>query len=187
MPLDVQISFHGMDHSPAVEAAVRRRAEELEQFSDRLIDCRVVLEAVNRRPHQGTLYGVRIDLATAGGPVVVDREPGGHHAHEDIYVAIRDAFDAVRRRLEDHMRRLDGKVKQHEAPSIGRIIRLFPDRGYGFLETETGEEVYVHRNSVLDGGFDALKVGDRVRYVVDPEEGEQGAQASTVRPLESGR
>jgi len=186
MPLNVQISFHGMDYSPAVEAAVRRRAEELEQFSDRLIACRVVLESVNRRHHQGTLYGARIELTVAGRLLVADREPGQHHAHEDIYVAIRDAFDAARRRLQDHMRRLDGRVKQHDAPSIGRIVRLFPDRGYGFLETETGEEVYLHRNSVLDGGFDALKVGDRVRYVVDPEESEQGAQASTVMPLDAG-
>jgi len=81
------------------------------------------------------------------------------------------------------MRRLDCKVKEHEAPSIGRIVRLFQDRSYGFLETESGEEVYVHRNSVIDGGFDVLKAGDRVRYVVDPEEGEQGVQASTVMPL----
>jgi len=115
--LEVQISFHGMDHSPAAASAVRRRAEELQQFSDRLLACRVVLEAVNPRHQQGTLYGVRIDLTIAGGPVVTDREPGGHRAHEDIRVAIRDAFDAARRRLEDHMRRLDGRVKQHQAPA----------------------------------------------------------------------
>lgn len=183
MPVDLHISFRGMDPLPAAEAQVRRRAEELEQFSDRLLACRVVLEPVSAHHRQGKIYGVRIELAVPGGPVVTNREPGEHHAHEDIYVAIRDAFDAARRRLEDHMRRLDGKMKQHEAPLIGHIVRLFPERDYGFLETETGEEVYVHRNSVIDGGFDVLKVGDRVRYVVDPEEGEKGPQASTVVPL----
>lgn len=183
MPVELQISFRGMEPSPAVEAQVRRHAEELERFSDRLLGCRIVIEEVNADHREGRIYGVRIDLAVPGGPVIVNREPGQHHAHEDIYVAIRDAFDAARRRLEDHMRRLDGKVKQHEAPTIGRIVRLFPDRGYGFLETETGDEVYVHRNSVIGGAFDTLKLGDRVRYVIDPTNGEQGPQASTVVPL----
>jgi cold shock CspA family protein len=115
---------------------------------------------------------------------VANREPGEDHAHEDIHVAIRDAFDAARRRLQDHMRRLDGQLKQHAVPSIGRIVRVFAERDYGFLETESGDEVYVHRNAVVGGGFDKLKVGGRVRYVVDPEEGQKGAQASTVVPLE---
>jgi ribosomal subunit interface protein len=187
MRADLEIAFHGLDPSPAVETAVRHHAEELEKFSDRLISCRVVLEAVDQRHRKGNLYGVRIDLMVPEGPVVVTREPGQHHTHEDIYVAIHDAFDKARRELQDHMRRLDAKVKQHETPLIGRIVRLFPDRGYGFLAAETGEEVYVHRNSVRDGGFGVLKVGDRVRYVVDPEEGEQGAQASMVIPLDAGR
>ena len=82
------------------------------------------------------------------------------------------------------MRRMDGAMKQHDAPSIGRIVGLFAERDYGFLATEDGEEVYLHRNSVIGGGFDRLQVGDRVRYVVDPEEGEKGAQASTVVPID---
>jgi cold shock CspA family protein/ribosome-associated translation inhibitor RaiA len=184
MPAEVQITFRGMVSSPSVEAQVRRRAEELEQFSDRVSACRVTLEAANRRHHQGTIYRVSVDLAVPGGKVVANREPGEDHAHEDIHVAIRDAFDAARRRLQDHMRRLDGQLKQHAVPSIGRIVRVFAERDYGFLETESGDEVYVHRNAVVGGGFDKLKVGGRVRYVVDPEEGQKGAQASTVVPLE---
>jgi len=184
MPAEVQISFRGMESSASVEAQVRRRAEELQQFSDRVSACRVTLEAVNRRHHQGAIYHVSVDLAVPGGKVVANREPGEDHAHEDIHVAIRDAFDAARRRLQDHVGRLDGQTKQHEAPSIGRIIRVFAERDYGFLETEGGDEVYVHRNAVVGGGFDKLKIGDRVRYVVDPEDGEKGPQASTVVPLD---
>jgi cold shock CspA family protein/ribosome-associated translation inhibitor RaiA len=187
MTADVQISFRGMEPSPAAEAQVRRRAEELGQFSDRVTACRVMLEAAHRHHRQGKIYHVRVDLAVPGGRIVANREPGEDHAHEDLHVAIRDAFDAARRRLQDHMRRLDGQTKQHEAPSIGRIARLFAERDYGFLETDTGEEVYVHRNSVVGGGFDTLKIGDRVRYVIDPEEGEKGAQASTVIPLNAAR
>jgi cold shock CspA family protein/ribosome-associated translation inhibitor RaiA len=187
MPADIQISFRGMESSPSVEAQVRRRAEELQQFSDRVSACKVMLEAANRRHRQGTIYHVRVDLAVPGGNVVVNREPGEDHAHEDLHVAVRDAFDAARRRLQDHMRRLDGRTKVHEAPSVGRIARVFAERNYAFLESEDGQEIYVHRNAVVGGSFDRLKVGDRVRYVADPEEGEQGPQASTVEPLNTAR
>ena len=183
MPADVQISFRALGSSPSVEAQIRRRAEELAQFSDRVSACKVMVEAAHRHHWQGRIYHVRIDLAVAGGEIVVNREPSQDHAHEDLHVAIRDAFDAARRRLQDHMRRLDGQTKQHIAPPIGRIARVFAERDYAFLETDEGEEVYMHRNAVVGGGFDRLKVGDRVRYVIDQEEGEKGVQASTVIPL----
>ena len=112
--MDVQISFRGMEPSPAAEAQVRRRVDELEQFSDRISACRVVLETVDRHHQHGRIYHARVDLTVSGGTVVANREPGLNHAHEDLHVAIRDAFDAVRRRLQDHMRRLDGQTKQHE-------------------------------------------------------------------------
>jgi cold shock CspA family protein len=166
-----------------VEAQIRHRAEELEQFSDRVSACKVMVEAAHRHRRQGRIYHVRIDLTVAGGQIVVNREPSQDHAHEDLHVTIRDAFDAARRRLQDHMRRLDGQMKQHEAAPIGRITAVFAERDYAFLETDEGEEIYAHRNAVIGGGFDRLKVGDRVRYVVDPNEGEKGAQASTVIPL----
>ena len=186
MSIDLHITFRGMESSPSADAQVRRRAEELEQFSGRITACRVTLESVERHHRHGRIYQVRVDLTVPGGSIVVNREPGRDHAHEDLHVAIRDAFDAARRRLQDRMRRLDGETKHHEEPQIGHIVRLFPDRGFGFLETSSGEEVYVHRNCVSNGGFGNLKVGDRVRYVVDPEEGEKGAQASFVAVVNGG-
>ena len=116
MSADLQITFRGMDSSPSVEEQVRRRAAELEQFSDRISGCRVTLEAAHRHHRQGRIYQVRVDLSVPGGKLMVSREPGEDHAHEDIHVAIRDAFDAARRRLQDHMHRLDGKTKQRETP-----------------------------------------------------------------------
>jgi ribosomal subunit interface protein len=184
MQANLSITFRNMDTSPSVEAHIRHRAAELEQFSDRISACRVTLEATHRHHRQGTIYRVSVDLSVPGGKVVVNREPAENHAHEDMHVAIRDAFDAARRRLQDRMRRMDGTIKQHEAPSIGRITGLFAARGYGFLATENGEEIYLHCHSVIGGAFRNLKVGDRVRYVVDPGEGNKGAQASTVVPLD---
>jgi ribosome-associated translation inhibitor RaiA len=107
MPATVQIAFHGMDPSPAMEARVRRRVDELSQFSDRIVACKVALEATHRSQRQGTIYRVRIALVVPGGEIVVRQETGMNHAHEDLGVAIRDAFDAARRQLQDRMRRLD--------------------------------------------------------------------------------
>jgi ribosome-associated translation inhibitor RaiA len=110
MPANVQIAFRGMETSPSVETQVRHRAEELQRLSDRMSACRVTLGAAHRRHRQGTIYHVRVELAVPGGKIVVNREPGENHAHEDMHVAVRDAFDAARRRLQDHLRRLDGQT-----------------------------------------------------------------------------
>jgi len=177
MRLPLQISFRNMHHSEAVERAIVDRAERLQHFSDRIMGCRVVVETRHRH-HQGNLYHVRIDLTMPGHEIVVGREPALHHACEDVYVAVRDAFDAARRRLEDYARRHDHRGKVHESPPHGHITRLDYGGGYGFLETPDGREIYFHRNSVLNAEFDRLEVGDPVRF--HEEAGEKGPQASTV-------
>ena len=181
MQLPLQITFRNMAHSDAIEAQIRQRAEELDRFSDRIMGCRVVVESSHRHQHKGRIYHVRVDVTVRGGEIVVKRDPPQHHAHEDIHVAIRDAFDAVRRQLEDSTRRVRGQTKTHELGNHGKILHLFPD--YGFIVSADGEEIYMHRNAVFDGGFDKLTVGDEVRYVVHEGEGEKGTQASTVIPI----
>jgi cold shock CspA family protein/ribosome-associated translation inhibitor RaiA len=183
MQLPIQITFRNMESSEAIEARVRERTEALEHYFPSIIACRVMIEAGARHHHKGKIYHVRVDLTVPGEEIVVKRDPAEHHAHEDILVAIRDAFDAARRQLEDYARRLRGQIKAHEAPTHGRIARLFKDAGYGFIETADGEEIYMHSDSVVHGGFDALNVGDEVRYVLHAGEGEKGAQASTVVPI----
>ena len=106
-----------------------------------------------------------------------------NQAHEDVYVAVRDAFNAATRRLQDHVRKTTGHVKTHEVPVHGTVVRLFREDGYGFIETSEGDEIYFHRNSVVDGSFEDLDVGQEVRLVVAYGESEHGAQASTVKPV----
>jgi ribosomal subunit interface protein len=105
-----------MDPSPAIEAAVRERVAKLERFSDRIVSCRVTVEAPHRRKHQGNLYTVRVDLRFPGGEVVASRDPSADSSHEDAYVAMRDAFKAARRQLQDRVRVQRGQVKTR-APS----------------------------------------------------------------------
>jgi len=179
MQLPLQITFRNMGSSAAVERAIREKAAKLEKFSDRIGGCRVVVEAPHRHHHQGRLYRVRVDLTLPGKELVASRERSEDHAHEDVYVAIRDAFDAVRRRVEDHERRGRGRVKHHEPPQQhARVSALYPSEDFGRLDTDDGRSVYFHRHSVVGASFDALRVGDEVRFV--EEAGDQGPQASTV-------
>jgi len=179
MQLPLQITFRYMEPSAAIEARVRDRADKLERFYDRIMGCRVVVEAPHRHHHQGKLYHVRIDLTVPNGEVVVSREPAEHHAHEDVYVAIRDAFDAAQRRLADYARRQRKDVKVHEEPPAGRVSRLFPEDGYGFIAAPDGHEVYFHEHAVLNDAFSRLEVGMPVQFV--EQAGEKGPQASSVR------
>jgi cold shock CspA family protein len=182
MPSWLQITFRNVDASPSVEAKVRERARELERFFDRIVSCRVVIEAPKRRRH-GDLYHIRVDLKVPGKEIVVKRDPPEHHAHEDISVAVRDCFDAVRRQLEDQVRRQRGDVKAHEVPAHGKIASLIAEGDYGFIDASDGTEVYFHRNAVANGGFEKLTVGDEVRFSLHPAEGEKGPQASAVVPV----
>jgi ribosomal subunit interface protein len=178
MQVPLEITFRDMPPSPAIEAAIREKASKLEEFHDRITSARVVVEVPHRQHRKGKLFHVRVDVRVPGREIVVSREPEAHHAHEDVYVAIRDAFDGVKRQLEDHAREMRGGVKAHEAPPEGRVVRLHADDGYGFIETPDGREVYFHRHSVVGGDFDRLRTGDRVRFNEGP--GEHGPQASTV-------
>jgi len=117
MQIPLQVSFRNMDSSPAVEARIREKAAKLERFHDRIVGCTVVVvEAPHRHHHKGKLYNVRIEIGVPGKNVVVDRAKPISHAHEDVYVAIRDGFDAAVRRLEDQARKMRGDVKSHAAP-----------------------------------------------------------------------
>jgi len=181
MKIPIQITFRNVDPSPAIDAAVRKRAEHLDRFHPHIMGCRVVVESRGRHHHKGRLYNVRVDVTVPGAEILATHEHPQDHAHEDVYVAIRDAFEAVTRQIEDWVRLRRGDVKTHEPPLHGRVVRLFPD--YGFIETADGAEIYFHRNSVADGAFDRLEVGSEVRMVVAERESTKGWQATTVHPV----
>ncbi len=102
-----------MDPSPAVEARIRKKAEKLERFHDRIVGCTVVVEAPHRHHHKGKLYSVRVDISVPGKDLVVGKANSLDHTHEDVYSAVRDAFDAVVRQIEDQTRKMRGDVKTH--------------------------------------------------------------------------
>ncbi|MBI3753657.1 MAG: ribosome-associated translation inhibitor RaiA [Deltaproteobacteria bacterium] len=176
MKLQLQITARNFELTDLMREHIREKAEKLDGFYSDIMRCRVVVEVPHRHKHKGILYNVHIYMTLPGGEVVIKREPG-----EDIYVAIRDAFDAARRKLEDYARRQRGDIKRHEEIPPARISALFPDKGYGFIATSDGREIYFHENSVLNDDFKHLKVGAEVHFA--EEQGEKGPQASTVRMI----
>lgn len=180
MQRPLEVRFHQMDASPAIEARIREKAAALERFSDRITGCRVRVEKEHRHHHKGNLFRVRVELDSPGKELAVTHTGPRDHAHEDVYVAIRDAFDAAVRQLEDHVRERGGKVKAHEVPLHGAVRMVDREGGFGFVETALGE-VYFHRNSVIESAFDRLEPGAEVRLEVAERESEEGWQATTVR------
>jgi len=106
----LQISFHGIDHSTAIEARIREKAAKLEQIFDRITSCRVVIEPHHRNTcglhRKGEPFLIRIDLTVPGSELVVKRPPKDIHVNEDILVALREAFDNIERQLKDYVTRL---------------------------------------------------------------------------------
>lgn len=170
-PLD--ISFHGMQRSQALEDAVRKKAEHLERFASDIVACRVVVDLLHKHRHQGRPFGVRIDLTIPGHELVVDRIE-----HEDVHVALRDAFDDMGRQLEDVVRQRRGDEKRHARELHGEVVRLNGDEGFGFIRTPDGEEYYFARDNLASGGFEHLEVGTKVQFIV--EVAAQGRQAKRV-------
>ncbi|BAY09402.1 HPF/RaiA family ribosome-associated protein [Calothrix sp. NIES-2098] len=102
MRIPLQITFHNIPPSEAVEDKIRALAAKLDRFYNRITSCRVIVDVPHRHQRNGKLYQVRIDMTVPNGEIVVKRDPPERHSHEDIYVAIRDAFDIAKRKLQDH-------------------------------------------------------------------------------------
>jgi ribosomal subunit interface protein len=181
MRLPLQVVFHNLDPSSAVESRIREKAAKLDLYYDQIMSCRVVVEAPHKHHKKGRLYRIQIAVTVPDEELVVSRDPGQDHAHEDVYVAIRDAFDTMRRRLEDYARRRRGKVKHHAVSPHGKIIELFPEEGFGRIMTADDRLIYFHQNSLVDADFSKLNMGQEVRFV--EEMGELGPQASTVHVI----
>jgi cold shock CspA family protein len=183
MQQPLQITFHGLEPSDAIEARIHAKTAQLERFYPYITSCRVTVDAPHHHQHRGRLYSVRLDIRVPDAEIIINRDHHADHAHEDVYVAIRDAYDAAVRRLQDYARHRRGETKRHAEPQHGRITKLFRDDGYGFVQLPDGLDVYFHENAVTSAALSALQVGDEVRVIIAEGEGERGPQASSVTPI----
>jgi cold shock CspA family protein/ribosome-associated translation inhibitor RaiA len=181
----LQIAFHNMESSPALEQRVRELFGKLERYSHDIVSARIVLEASHRQPHKGSL-GISVNIGLPGRDIVVKREQRLHEADNHNIWVLTEAFDAAGRQVEEYSRMRRHDVKAHEAGRrYSRVARLYPEQDYGFIETPEGQNVYFHRAVVRGDHFDALAIGSEVVYTLADQEGSMGPMASSVQLLGS--
>ena len=109
MSIPCQITFRDIDPSETVEAKIHERVARLERFADRATSIHVVIAAPHARPqsptHKGHAYQFTIELMMPGGEIAVRQDTTSNPAHEDVFIAMRDAFDALERRAREQQER----------------------------------------------------------------------------------
>lgn len=174
----LKIQFKNCDSTRAIEKSIFDHFEKLDRHFSPIIAGKITVEKPHRSKHQGGLYRVTINLTTPGKELFVGKSPNDELAHNDIYVAIRDAFLSMEKQLRTHFDQLRREVKTHTSTAKGKVIRLFPRDGYGFIETSDGRQIYFNENSVLNQNFSKLELGSKVKF--SEELGDKGPQASTI-------
>ncbi|MGC8550666.1 MAG: HPF/RaiA family ribosome-associated protein [Acidobacteriaceae bacterium] len=198
IPVPLQITFHRSEVIADIEELIRAEAAKLERYYPRMMGCRVTVEEEGGR-QIGNLWNVRIDITVPGGEIVVKSELslGGtarqtkqasirngkevRRERQILHRAVRDAFESARRQLQDYARKQRGDTKRTKGPQTAKITQVFGDKGYGFLVTPEGKEVYFHKESVLNYSFDHLIPGTTVAFT--EAKGEKGPQATSVKVL----
>jgi ribosome-associated translation inhibitor RaiA/cold shock CspA family protein len=164
----LEIVFHNLESSAALEADIRERFAKLEKRYDRLVACRISVEALHKQHRTGNVYEVHIDMLVPGGELVVSKEPHKakeRYANPDVYTSVRDAFKAAERQLKRFKRQLREDLQPGEPLFQGQVAEMHPEENWGYLLTKEGALLYFHRNAVLDDSFDDLEQGDVVHYI----------------------
>lgn len=161
--LPVHIQFRGTESSEALEASAVEHARKLEALADDIMSCRVSIELGQKHQQQGRPFSVRIDLTLPDHELVTDRVQ-----RDDVYVALRDAFDSMKRQLAETVQRRRGQEKHHATPLHGEVVRLDTAGGFGFIRTPEGDEYYFSRDNLVGLPFEHLQAGQPVQFMADP-------------------
>ncbi len=158
MSIPLEITIRDIEKTEAIEKRINDKAEKMSQYYDRIESGKIVVELYQNHQHQGKLYNVTIEIIVPGKQLVVNKQP-----NEDLYVAIRDSFQAMYRMIESYAQKMRGDKKSHSDLKSGSVERLFTD--YGFIKTPEGLEYYFHESNVQHAAFDKLKIGSLVSFI----------------------
>lgn len=121
MEKPIEIRWHQLPASETVTRLVEEKARKLEHYYERIIGCSVTIEAPNMNHHRhGKHFRVRVEISVPGDLLVVGRDATADTTHEDVYLAVHDAFRAAKRQLQDFVRRRDDLARA-PAPNTARI------------------------------------------------------------------
>jgi ribosomal subunit interface protein len=182
MDVPLELSFHHAQKTDELEKLIQKRVARLEKFHQHLVSCRVAVEQPQTHQRSGNPYRVRIEVRVPPGhDLIVDAQPKKHAMHDPLERVLLDAFKAMERQLKKLAARQSMAVKHHDVPSA-LVVRLFKDRGYGFLKTPEGREIYFQQTATLNHDWERLEVGTQVRF--EEAMGEMGPQATTVQIID---
>jgi len=184
MQIPLEVSFRNVKKTKTLELLLQKKITKLETICNYITSCQIAIEKKNQHQQNGNPFRVRISLSIPPShKLVVRRESSEGDLHDDLRSVIGNAFDAARHQLEKVVEKQRNDVKTHLTNNTNGIInKLFPDEGYGFIQSVDGGEIYFHRNSVRHGDFNRLKIGTGVYF--HQEEGEDGPQASTLQIID---
>lgn len=186
MDRPVEIAFHNLDTSPALEAFIREHVDRLDRLAGHLVACRVSVEGLHKQHQTGNIYECHITMSVPGRDLSVSHaphRPKEKRQHTDARTSVREAFAAAERQLLEHKRQSRHDTTPPSGSAIGgRVLQIEPGADHGFLETPTGTQLYFHRDSVTNGRFEELREGQMVHYV--EEAGDAGPVATKVRVME---
>lgn len=183
MQIPLELSFQHIEPADEIKDYVRERVDYLGQLFDGITSCQVYIAAPQNRQKTGHLYDITIEVRVPGKELVVSDRKNDMQQHQHLRIALRDAFAIIERDLKIYKQKMRGQVKVLDGMLQGKIVEIRHDKGFGQIQATDRRLIYFHRNSVVDGDFDALKVGDTVELVARHDESEIGPQASTVRPI----
>ena len=176
MPLNIFIEGRNLEILPEWREKIETEMARLQKrYFDPIVNARV--EIIGSGHHRQGQFEIRLVATVPGNVLTVTRQG------ELVLPLIVEAFDVLDRRLQEVSDTRQKKIKNHVETSLpGKIVRLFPDEDFGFIETGDGTEVYFHANAVKKGKFEHLQVGQKVKLAW--EEGLKGPQATWVRILD---
>ncbi|MCC6219654.1 MAG: ribosome-associated translation inhibitor RaiA [Deltaproteobacteria bacterium] len=112
----LNICFGAVEPSLALETKIKEKVSKLERFCADIISCNVTLDKPHRHSHKGEIYSVHLVIHVPGREIAINRSPDECQEHEDVYVAIRDAFEKAERLLREYVQLRRGQVKSHAQP-----------------------------------------------------------------------
>ena len=121
MTNEFQVVFHNIGQTAAINDAVQKRVNKLQRYCDQILTGRVVLDSPHNNHHKGRVYSVGLEIHTPSKEIRVNQEQHDNHAHEDLYIAIRDAFNAAERQLKS-------VEKNHRKIPLHKIEGSFDDQ-----------------------------------------------------------
>jgi len=176
LPLNIFIEGRNLEILPEWRAKVESELTRLQKrYFDPIVNARI--EIIGSGHHRQGQFEIRLVATIPGNVLTVTRQG------ELVMPLIVEAFDVLDRRFQEISDTKQKKVKSHPETSLpGKILRLFSNEDYGFIEIGDGTEVYFHANAVKKGKFDQLEVGQKVKLAW--EDGLKGPKATWVRPQE---